>query len=141
LPESEDYLRRSVEKSPTAAACNDLAENLRLQKKLGEAESFARRSLELDPQLLPALDTLACVLYDAGRFEESAQTASKAVAAKPQHLAYQLTLLRAQIQTGDNVGVQQRTDTLKALQYEIPEEMKKQINKMLYPLQSQLHRP
>jgi len=131
LPESEDYLRRSIEKSPTAVACNDLADNLRLQKKLGEAESFARRSLELDPDLLPAVDTLACVLYDAGKFEESVQTASKAVAVKPQHLAYQLTLLHAQIKTGDKAGVQQRVAALEELEYEMPADLKKEIDTLL----------
>jgi tetratricopeptide (TPR) repeat protein len=104
LVESEDFLRRSIENRATAMACNDLAENLRMQKKLEEAETFARRARTLDPQLTPAMDTLACVLYDLGRFEEAAQAASQAVAARPGHAAYERTLLRAQAKTGDRQG-------------------------------------
>ncbi len=127
LPQSEDFLRRSIENRATALACNDLAENLRLQKKLADAESFARRALELDPALLPAQDTLACILYDAGRFAESAETASAAVAARPGHLTYQLTLLRAQTRLGDRQGVKQRLENIPDHEKNIPDELKREI--------------
>jgi tetratricopeptide (TPR) repeat protein len=130
VQESEDFLRRSIEKVPTAEACNDLGENLRLQKKLAEAERFARQALAIDPGLLPALDTLACIQFDDGKVDESAQTAAKAVAAKPRHPAYQLTLLRAQVRLGDKEGVAQRRKILAETQTAIPYALQKEINEM-----------
>lgn len=128
LLESEDFLRRSIESKPTAAACNDLAENLRRQGKLVEAEAVARRALLLEPGLLPALDTLACILHDAGKHEEAAQHAAKAVEAQPKQAAYQLTLLRIQVKQRDLEGVQERVSALAALKTTIPPELKKEID-------------
>jgi len=127
LPEAEDFLRRSIEKEPTSAACNDLAENLRCQKKLVEAEAFARQALSIEPGLLPAIDTLACVLCDVGKYEEAAQQAVKAVASNPKQPIYQLTLLRIQIKQGDYAGVKERLTVLSELQTAIPAEIQKDI--------------
>jgi tetratricopeptide (TPR) repeat protein len=127
LQESEDFLRRSLTKKPTSAASNDLAENLRRQGKLAEAEAFARQALSIEPGLLPALDTLACVLCDAGKYVEAAKQAAKTVAAQPKHPVYQLTLLRIQIKQGDYVGVQERLTVLSGLQTAIPAEIQKEI--------------
>ncbi|MEI7902161.1 MAG: tetratricopeptide repeat protein [bacterium] len=127
LQEAEDFLRRSIEKLPTAAACNDLGENLRRQNKLVEAESFARQACVLDPKLLHALDTLACILFDAGKYDEAAQTATQAVASRPDCPAYQFTLLRAQIKQGDKNGVLQRLDALAEVKVDIPEALQKEI--------------
>ena len=127
LQEAEDFLRRSIEKLPTAMACNDLGEDLRLQNKLAEAEGFARQALILDPRLLSALDTLACILLDAGKVEEAAKVASKAVAANPGQPIYQLTLLRAQVKQGDKAGVNQRLRGLAESRSEIPVSLQKEI--------------
>lgn len=127
LKAAEDFQRRSIEKSPTAVACNDLAENLRLQKQLPEAERFARQALTLSPDMPPALDTLACVLCDAGRFDESARVAEKSVAAKPDSPIYQLTLLRAFVRLGDRHAVQERKTILKSKNIAIPSELQKEI--------------
>jgi tetratricopeptide (TPR) repeat protein len=48
LQESEDFLRRSIDKKVTSAACNALSENLRRQEKPEEAEAFAKRALAID---------------------------------------------------------------------------------------------
>lgn len=127
LPEAEDFMRRSIDKEATSAACNDLSENLRLQGKLAEAEVFARQALTIDPGLLPALDTLACVLCDAGKYEEAVQQAAKAVAANPKQPIYQITLLRIQIKQGDYEGVKERLTVLSELQTAIPAEIQKEI--------------
>jgi uncharacterized protein HemY len=131
LQEAEDFLRRSIEKEPTAANCNDLGENLRRQKKLVDAETFVRQALAIAPGLLPALDTLACVLYDAGKYQEAAQQAAKAVASQPKHPTFQLTLLRIQIKQGDYEGVQKRLTALEELEVAIPEDLKKEIEPLM----------
>lgn len=128
LNESEDFLRRSIEKKPTAAACNDLGENLRRQGKLVEAAAVTRKALVIEPELVPALDTLACILHDAGNYEEAAEQAAKAVAAQPKYPAFQLTLLRIQIKKGDYEGVRERVKALSALKTTIPPELQKEID-------------
>jgi tetratricopeptide (TPR) repeat protein len=120
LQEAEDFLRRSIEKNPTAAACNDLGENLRRQQKLAEAEAFARRALVIEPGLLLAMDTLASVLYDAKKYEEVAQLVVKAVAPHPGHLVFQRTLLHIQEKQGGYAGTQEQLKVLVALQTAIP---------------------
>ena len=130
LQEAEDFLRRSIEKQPTAAACNDLAENLRLEKKLAEAETFARRALEMEHGLLAADDTLACILLDAGKYDEASQLAAKAVAAKPSHTPYQLTLLRSLVKRGDRDGVNERLRILSDSKVTIPDTLVKEIKGM-----------
>lgn len=128
LKDSEDFLRRSIDKRATATACNDLGENLRRQGKLAEAEDVARKALVIDPGLAPALDTLACILYDAGKYEEAAQQAAKAVAAQPKHPSVHLTLLRIQIKQGDYEGIRERVKALSALKTAIPPELQKEID-------------
>ncbi len=73
MASAEDFIRRSIEKEPTAAACNDLAEILRRQKKLKEAEAFARQAIVLNPNLPHAHATLAAILADAEKKEASPQ--------------------------------------------------------------------
>jgi tetratricopeptide (TPR) repeat protein len=128
--ESEDFLRRSIEKHPTATACNDLAENLRRQKKLSEAERLVRQALTSDPAHVHAFDTLACILFDAGQYVDAVQAAAKAVTAQPDNPAYQLTLLRAQIRLGNKDGVRQRQQALARLRAEIPEPLQQEIRDM-----------
>ena len=130
LPEAEDFLRRSIEKKPTAAAYNDLAENLRRQRRLSEAETIIHRAVELDPALIPAVDTLACILLDAGKYGEASQLAAKAVDANPSQPLYQLTLLRALVKLGDKAEVSQRLDVLASFQTELPDDLRKDISAM-----------
>jgi tetratricopeptide (TPR) repeat protein len=131
LQESEDFLRRSFEKKPISATSNDLAENLRLQGKVAEAEAFARKALAIEPGLLPAVDTLASVLCDAGKHEEAAQHAAKAVATQPKQPIYQLTLLRIRIKQGDYEGVKERLTILSELKTPIPEALQKEIDALM----------
>lgn len=126
LPQSEDFLRRSLENLPNSKAYNDLAENLRLQKKLADAEACARKALQLEPDLVPAHDTLACVLCDAGRFEEANQLAAHAVAAEPDRLIYQLTLLRTQVKMGDKQGALKLYAGIPEQDKNIPEELRQE---------------
>lgn len=130
LVEAEDFLRRSVEQRPTASAYNDLAEALRRQKRLPEAEVFARKALELQPDLATAMDTLACVLYDDGRYDESAASAERAVGARPRCAAFQLSLLRAQVKRGKREAVVRLLYELREQETAVPESLQKAINAM-----------
>lgn len=70
--EAETFLRTSIVAQPSGGALNDLAELLRQQGKLADAERQARRAIQLAPDLYQAWDTLGNVLLDAGRTEEAA---------------------------------------------------------------------
>lgn len=131
LREAEDFFRRSIENTPTVLAFNDLAECLRLQQKLVEAETFARRALVIEPNLLPAMDTLAGVLCDAGKHEEASQWALKTLAKRPDRPAFQLTLLRIRVKQGDSAGVNELLKVLAELKTAIPEALQKEIDVLM----------
>jgi tetratricopeptide (TPR) repeat protein len=69
MDSAEDFMRRSIERTPTAIACNDLAEILRRKKKYDEAKAFAHQAISLDPQLPNARATLAAILADSQQEE------------------------------------------------------------------------
>ena len=131
LKPAEDFLRRSIERQPTAAACNDLAEALRLQNKAKEAEAYARKALDLNPQLTAALDTLACVLYDLGENDEALRFASRAVATDPACPAYQLTMLRLFVRQGDARTVRQKIEELDHAKIIIPKQLRGEASALL----------
>jgi tetratricopeptide (TPR) repeat protein len=64
ITSAEDFMRRSIERTPNALACNDLAEILRRKRKLEEAKALAHQAISLDPQLPNARATLAAILAD-----------------------------------------------------------------------------
>ena len=134
LERSEDFLRRSIGKTPTAPACNNLGENLRQQKRLKEAEPFARQALTIQPDFSPALDTLACILLDDQRFDEATQCSKRANSISPNTPAYRLTLLRACVKQKDFEGVSRLSNELKASKTSIPETLQKEIRDIQSPM-------
>lgn len=66
---AEDFMRRSIEGTPTALACNDLAELLLREKKVDKAKAFAQQAVSLDPQLPNARATLAAILANSQQEE------------------------------------------------------------------------
>ncbi|MDD2600425.1 MAG: tetratricopeptide repeat protein [Kiritimatiellae bacterium] len=94
LAGAEEHLKRSAATSPSLPVFNDLAETLRMQNKLEEAELVIRRALALDPESPFALDTLACILIDAKRLPEAEKAAAAARAQAPDALPLKLTELR-----------------------------------------------
>lgn len=119
LAGAEAHLRRSLAAKPSAPVCNDLAETLRRQGKLDEAEKAVRQALSLDPQNASAHDTLACVLLDAGRLPEARESSAAARALAPKAVPFKLTEVRILARTGDPVeardGVRQLTRQADAL--------------------------
>ncbi len=94
LSGAEAHLRRSLAAKPSSPVCNDLAETLRLQGKLEEAEKAIRQALSLDPKNAFAYDTLACILLAAGRLKEARQACDAALALDPKALPFRLTDVR-----------------------------------------------
>lgn len=127
LKESEDFFRRSIEKHPTAPACNDLSENLRRQQRLTEAEAFARQALSIQSDFAPALDTLACILVDGGKADDALPFAEKANGIAPRTPAFQLTLLSIRVKQNDQAEVAKLMNELSRSKTPIPEKLQKEI--------------
>ena len=111
---AEAFLRRSADAPrPVAIAQNDLAEVLRRQRRLTEAEHYARLAVKNAPSLYIAWETLASVLLDGknANLTEVEQCAQKAVdlaqksAAKggDDDLRVLMTLARVQALKGDKI--------------------------------------
>lgn len=128
LREAEDFLRRSIESEPTAAAHNDLAECLRQQQRLADAEASAKRALELEPELLAAQDTLACVLCDGGRYAEAEALTAKVVSAQPDYMPFQLTSLRVDIAHRRKIEAERRLKVLDKAKFAVPESLRREFD-------------
>ncbi len=130
LQKSEDSLRRSIGARPSSPACNDLAENLRRQKRLAEAETFARQALAIEPDFPSSLDTLACILLDAQRVEAAAPLAALATQKSPSKTAFQLTLLRVRVKQNNVEEVKRLLDILVAAGVPVSDALQQEIRAM-----------
>ena len=107
--EAEAYLRIAAEApQPVVLALNDLAEVLRRNKNLTEAESYARKATEKAPNLYVAWETLGSVLMDAGRNLDEAEACirkacelSKDKNGRDVDIRMLVSLARVQIKAGD----------------------------------------
>ena len=100
--EAEDFLRRSVETSPSAAALNDLSEVLRRIRKFDEAEKFAREAIKLSPTLYVAWETLGSVLLESNKdLNEAEMAVRKAMDLYKDDLRLNITLARIQLKKGE----------------------------------------
>jgi len=124
LDGAEEHLHRSAASTPSVPVLNDWAEVLRRQGKLDKAEQVIRQALVADPKSPVALDTLACILMDAGRLSEAQESSKIARAIAPQALALKLTAVRIlALSGGDPIEGRElvRQLTLQADQLSIPE--------------------
>ena len=72
--EAEAFLRRAADApQPVSLAMNDLAETLRRRKNFQEAEIYARKATQADPNLYVAWETLGSILMDAGENLDEAE--------------------------------------------------------------------
>jgi len=100
--EAEDFLRRSVETAPSAAALNDLAEVLHRIRKFDEAEKCAREAIKLSPELYVAWETLGSVLLESNKdLNEAERAVRKAMDLYKDDLRIQITLARIQLKKGE----------------------------------------
>ena len=100
--EAEDFLRRSVENGPSAAALNDLAEVLRRIRKFDEAEKCVRQAIKLSPELYVAWETLGCILLESNKdLAEAEQAVRKALELYKDDLRINITLARIQLKKGE----------------------------------------
>lgn len=100
--EAEDFLRRSVDASPSAAALNDLAEVLRRIRRFEEAERQARAAIEKNADLYVAWETLASILVEAGGdLNEAEKAIRKSIELYADDLRAQITLGRILLKKGE----------------------------------------
>jgi predicted Zn-dependent protease len=113
--EAEGYLRQSIKSQPTTGALNDLAELLRRQGKLEEAERQARLAIQAAPGFCPAWDTLGNVLLEAGRLEAAYGPLHCALALGTSDPRLYLTLARLRIKQGQTQEAGRILEALKPL--------------------------
>ncbi len=118
--EAEDYLRRSVRESKSAAALNDLAELLRKSGNFEEAERQARAAIELSPDLYFAWDTLGGVLAETERLDEAELAYGKALEIFQDDLRVHLNLARLLQQKGNIVKAREIVNKLQGRRGELP---------------------
>ena len=100
--EAEDFLRRSVETNPSAAALNDLAEVLRRIRRFDDAEKFSRQAVKMNPNLYVAWETLASILLESNKnVNEAEQAINKAISLYKDDPRLNITLARVQLKKGD----------------------------------------
>ncbi|MDD4102186.1 MAG: tetratricopeptide repeat protein, partial [Kiritimatiellae bacterium] len=100
--ESEDFLRRSVDVSPSAAALNDLAEVLRRIRRFEDAEKQARAAIDKNADLYVAWETLASILVESGgNLDEAEKAIRKSIELYADDLRAQITLGRILIKKGE----------------------------------------
>lgn len=100
--EAEDFLRRSVETAPSAAALNDLAEVLRRIRKYDDAEKFSRMAVEKSPELYVAWETLGATLLDLNKnLDEAERAVKKAMELYGDDLRIRITLARILLKKGE----------------------------------------
>lgn len=118
--EAEDFLRRSVDTKPSAAALNDLAEVLRRIRKFEEAERCSRNAVKLNPDLYVAWETLGSVLLDSGKdLNEAEQSVRKAMELFPDDLRVKITLARVLLKKGEIERARETIRQLKSRQGEL----------------------
>jgi tetratricopeptide (TPR) repeat protein len=118
--EAEDYLRRSVGASRSAAALNDLAELLRQSGNLEEAERRAREAIELAPNLYFAWDTLGGVLTDTRRWNEAEAAYAKALEIFADDLRIHLNLAKLLKAKGNLVKARETVARILPRKSELP---------------------
>ncbi len=75
LSEAESYLSKAADApQPIFMALNDMAETLRRQKRYAEAESYARKAVEVAPNRFVVYETLGSVLMDANKNLDEAES-------------------------------------------------------------------
>ena len=107
--EAEAFLRKAADApQPVALALNDLAEVMRRNKNLVEAERYARKATEAAPGLYVAWETLGSVLMDADRNLDEAEAAirkacqlSKDKDGKEADIRMLVSLARVQVRNKD----------------------------------------
>ena len=118
--EAEDFLRRSVETAPGAAALNDLAEVLRRVRKFDEAEKHARAALKLNPDLYVAWETLAVILLEANKdLNDAEQAVRKSMELHADDLRVRITLARILLKKGEIERARETIHQLKSRQGEL----------------------
>lgn len=138
--QAEAFLRRSADATaPVVLAMNDLAEVLRRSDRLEEAEKYARRAVETNPNLYVAWDTLgSIILARKGDLAEAEKCANKACELSKDENGNEvdvrmlITLARVQFAKGDTLRakgtfrkIQSRIDELSDFERQEFEELRK----------------
>jgi uncharacterized protein HemY len=128
--EAEDYLRRSVEASATPAALNDLAEVLRRNRKLDEAETYARQAIQKNEKLYVAWETLGSILMEKGQLTEAEQALEKSLSLYDDDYRVKLSMARLQLRKGDLMRAREYLALVRRNQATLPAYDQRELTRM-----------
>ncbi len=132
--EAEDYLRRSVRETRSAAALNDLAELLRKSGNFTEAEEQARAAIELSPDLYFAWDTLGGILADTQRWDDAEKAYAKALEIFKDDLRIHLNLAKLLTQKRDLVRAREIISRIQPRRHELPPAEQEELDQLVREL-------
>jgi len=118
--EAEAFLRRSVEKEPAAAALNDLAEVLRRNRRMDEAEAYVRQALKINAELYVAWETLGAILTEKGALDEAEKALDKSLALYDDDLRVKLSMARLQMKKGNLIRARELMLQIRKHQAKLP---------------------
>lgn len=125
LARAEKHFRRSLVSRETGDALNDLAETLRRQRRLDEAEQVVRRALARNAGFCQAWDTLGCILLDGGKTGEAVQAIEQALALCKTDARFYVSLARARVAQARPDQARQALREMSACCLSIPESVGK----------------
>ena len=132
--EAEDYLRRSVSESKSAAALNDLAELLRQSGDYEEAERQVRAAIQLAPDLYFAWDTLGGVLTDTKRLDDAEIAYVKALEIFQDDLRVHLNLAKLLLRKNDRVRAREIVSKIQPRRSELPAAEQEELSRLIREL-------
>jgi tetratricopeptide (TPR) repeat protein len=94
---AENSMRKSLQRTRSIMALNDLAWILQERENYGEAEQLAREALQKEPAFGSAWDTLGVILMKTGRNAESEEALEKAIKLNPDALGTIIHLAQMQV--------------------------------------------
>ncbi len=122
--EAEDYLRRSVESSPTLASLNDFAECLRRMKRYDEAERIARQAVATNEKRYVVWETLAASPVEKGELDEAETALNKSLeldeASGESDLRVYVSMARLQLRKGNVARARELAGIIRKRQSELP---------------------
>ena len=136
--DAEEYLRRSVASTRTAASLNDLAELLHQTGRNEDAEKYAREAIALKDDLYAAYDTLGGILADTGRTDEAEQMYLKALELFSEDPRVSLNLARLYQRLGNRVRAQEVVNGLQKNREKFPEQTIIELDRLVQELKPKM---
>ncbi|MFO7936334.1 MAG: DUF2723 domain-containing protein [Kiritimatiellia bacterium] len=127
---AKHHLEKSLSTQKSFSALNDLAELYRRQKKMPQAEFYARKAIKVNPYYSQAWDTLSNILMNKKHFEEAEQCIKVAIHINPDSRNPYLTFAEILIHRKDSKKAEMLINQIAPLIDEEDQYLLKKFNKI-----------